>query len=341
MVVAAVAASTVGAAVAEPESSPTSYTAADCVPEALELPDDASMSIVGGVDSTGEIAVGRAYPPEPDSNFDRTAIVWRDGVMEEVDMPGMEQMLRAVNGSAVAVGSVYDGGQVPYYYADGEAAQLPGVDRGDATDVNESGAAVGYSADGDAEAPVLWPDVESEPVELELPDEAEGGRANVVDDDGSVAGFYRDDSGNRIHYQWDPDGEGSELPLPADFDPEEADGYVKAVADGWIVGLVWLEGLAAVQTVRWSPDGEAEALDLNGVDGVNADGLAVGSVLYDAAVQGDGEPETLPGLIDDVDGLGDWATGVSADGSTVVGQSTFDADPADGTGIAATVWSCE
>lgn len=329
-------------AVAETASEPTpaAETAIGCELEELPTPDDSVASSAMGLSAAGDIAVGRATPAGPLDDTVPHVLLWEDGDYDELDLPGESQQLVAVNSSGMAVGHVWmQDHAAAAVYDDGEAWQLPGVEAGYAADVNDYGAIVGHTVD-QGRTPLLWPDADSDPVELELPDGAEGGEATAIDSDGTVAGYYTDADENAVFYTWSPDGDGAELALPADVEPGE-DAVVTGMSDGWIVGMTWQspddEDSASL---RWDPEtGEPEILELSRVHDVNPQGWAAGSTDDEAALIADDALVTLPGLIDETGDVVDAAQAVSDDGSTVVGTSVF--DPDEGDAIAAVQWNCQ
>lgn len=326
----------------EHETAETAGSA--CEIQEQPVPDDTVMSTAQGVDVSGDVAVGTSAASGDVPDQQRQPLLWREGHMEPVDLPGQGQILHAVNSDSTAVGAAsVDGDETAFVYDNGEARQLPGVDSGNAVDVNENGLIVGHSHDGDAQSIMLWADADTEPVGLEAPDDSTAATALAVGDDGVVVGFYEDADKNLVPYQWNAYGEGSELPLPSDIDAADVDDVSLDLADGWIAGTVWTDGADATTSLRWASDAdEPEVLEgLTEVNAVNAEGVVVGQAGDDAALAADGEPMLLPGLIDEPGGQGDTAMEVSDDGATVVGQAVYDADPDEGDGLAAVEWNCD
>lgn len=336
IVVAAVAVTTATVStVGADESAAPAPSAQDCTLEELPTPDGTMQSIATAVDPAGDIVLANVYPEDYQDHYERQVVVWQDDEVLEIDVPGAEQSMSSVNSSGTAVGKsgVREEGRA-WVYSDGEVSELTGVDSGAARDVNEDGVIVGLRTDDPdgATLPVLWPSPSEDAVDLELPEAAESAFASGIDDDGTVVGHYVSAEDGVWHpYLWDAEGEGRDLVRPGD-----ADGNIRAseISDGWILGSAPGYG-----TLRWHlpTDDEPEVLpDMLFFD-LNANGWLAGNDATAAIVMTDENEFTrLPG-VSGAPFHGDFAHGLSDDGSVAVGQSKHQ----NSNDSIAVKWTCE
>ncbi|WP_238008316.1 sigma factor [Dactylosporangium sp. AC04546] len=214
--------------------------------------------------------------------------------------------------------------QVAWLYRDGTLTQLKGRDA-QAQGINASGTIVGSRAG----RPVRWPTAESEPVALPLPDGAQGGGAEAIDDDGAVVGYVNVDA-NRQAYTWSADGKGR--PLPEFGEPDDSAAFT--VRNGWATGLSGDTG------VRWNlRTGLVEPVTGMRIrpSTANANGWMVGTDPQGRGVlTGNGTSVRLPDLFVHRSGeFSNLPTTLSDDGRVIAGQ----ADDADGV-IHAAAWRC-
>jgi hypothetical protein len=329
------ASATPEAASVEPAEAPKK-----CRLEPLPIPDGVPMSLVTGMDPTGQIVLGRSYPNRAEGSY--PVLLWASGRPRVVDLPGSDQSLVDATSKGVAVGSSWgDDGPRPFVVVDGEAVQLPGVRNGEAVAINESGQIAGTR---DGTQPVLWPSGSDEPVELPLPDSHPRGTAVDIDEDGTVIGTVidRDGSGQERAYRWAPDGTGELLPLPT-FKGQRAYSFrPQSIRNGWVTGLA---GLDADQTEGHTIPVRLHLFSGRFVDfpnlslwpqAGNAQGWVVGSADGLAGLLTDDGLLRLPVFAKPQSPTSNLAVVVSDDGRTIGGQG----DNADGN-PQALLWRCE
>lgn len=195
--------------------------------ELLPLPDDAVNGRVTG--GSGEWLVGTA---------DDQGALWRDGrlVMSEAAF-GLPTELLAVNGKGVAVGGVLGGDrrQHAVRFAGGGYEYLPGSV---ATDVNESGVAVGV----DRAVLVVWT-ADGVTRKPDMPTGSFVLGPAVIDDDGTVVARVGWVAGQKLlsrTFAWAPDGTRTPVPVGevADVDAGHVVGTTgNSVAVGWDDGV--------------------------------------------------------------------------------------------------------
>ena len=310
-----------------------------CEIETLPIPDGLEFTFVTGMSDDGSVIAYRAYPT--DGGYERFPLLYSDGEVTEVPIPGEDQQIADVNSSGLGAGFTFIGDQqVPYVWRDGEVAELPSTDGGEANGVNENGDIVGARGQADS-VPVIWPAGADEPVDLPLPDNAAWGTATAVGEDGTVVGYYGDaETGDFKPYVWNAEGTGSDLPMPEGVDPAEAHAYVSHLAGDWASGYLSAPGHDAVG-IRWNiAEGTAEVLRIEGPAAVNAEGTTASSVFPNAAVQSGDEVVELPGVSDPADNyFGDNADQISADGSLVAGN-VYVGEGEHSHILNAVVWTC-
>ncbi|WP_335987865.1 hypothetical protein [Glycomyces sp. MUSA5-2] len=320
------------AAAAQPEA---------CILQELPMPKGLYFSFVTGMSPDGSVIAYRAYPAGQ-GGYERYPLLFQDGEMTEVPIPGEDQQVADVNSAGLGVGLTFlDGVELPYVYRDGKVAELPAEDGGAAYGVNEDGDIVGFQGQF-PNTPVIWRDGEKEPAVLALPANATSGQARAIDADGTVVGFYEEaGTGNFKPYVWHSDGTGEDLPMPEGVDPATAHSYPNQITDGWIGG--YLNTPDATTGIRWNlADGTAEVLGLGTAAGINGEGTAVGDTDPFAAYQEvDGKPVELPGVTDPADNyFGDSAVEISPDGSLIAGHVYAGEDEYGWHILKAVTWTC-
>ncbi|SDD96930.1 hypothetical protein [Glycomyces harbinensis] len=317
-----------------------------CTVEKLPIPDGLLFTFTTGMSDDGSVVAYRAYPAG--NGDERFPLLYSDGEVTEVPIPGLDQQIADVNssGDGAGYGFLGEGGAVPYAWRDGALVELANADSGQANGINEHGDIVGTVAkwDGEAESelPVIWPAGETEPVALPLPEGAGRAGASEIGDDGVVVGDYENAEGVPVPYMWDADGKGSHLPMPEGVDPETAWSYASDLQGDWASGYLETPELGAVGVVWNLAEGTAHVTGLEGRATVNAEGTAAGETFPNAAFQPrDGKVVELPGAWDPADNyFGDTADQISADGSTIAG-SVYVGEDADGWHVLnAVVWTC-
>jgi uncharacterized membrane protein len=308
---------------------------ASCAISRLPVPVDMDQSLVTGADPTGRYLLGRAYPHNPQT-YARQVLVWDNGTMQKVDLPGVDQALYDITSTGVAVGSGYftvNGWDQPkpWLLRDGQVTQLPGVDYGDAKAINELGAVVGSRVTQAADWPVLWKSVSAPAVDLPLPVGGVYGDARGINEDGVVIGNFGDSSGEHP-IMWGADGTFSELPLPSGA----TDGMVHELTGDWATG--WAAFADGTRWVRWNVrTGAVQAYpEFSAIDGANSHGWLVGqSTQWQALLASDSGSLTLPDLYDHSQQFDNIATTISDDGRLIAGQANDSWDK-----IRAVVWHC-
>ena len=111
------------AASAEPSASPTAPGVAfptRCSAEQLPTPEGyLPRGVVTGMDPTGRFVLGRAYP----ANGQRSVLVWDNGAVTAVSMPGSEPALVDANSAGLAVGYTHAANDTFQAYVYRDAAQ--------------------------------------------------------------------------------------------------------------------------------------------------------------------------------------------------------------------------
>lgn len=325
-----------GAAAAETGTDQT------CAIETLPIPDGVLFTFTTGMSDDGSVIAYRAYPA--DHGNERFPLLYSDGEVTEVPIPGLDQQIADVNssGDGAGYGFLGEGAVVPYAWLDGELVELGAEGGGQANGINEHGDIVGARGDY-PQVPVVWAAGESKPVDLALPEGAGSGTATEIGDDGRIVGSYEDAEGDFVPYAWDAEGDGAPLPMPEGVDPATVHSYVKDLNGDWASGYLSSDTLEAVGVVWNLAEGTATVTDLGGPAAVSAKGTAAGDAFPYAGYQPvDGKVVELPGVSDPADNyFGDQADQISADGSVIAG-SVYVGEDADGWHILnAVVWNCE
>lgn len=308
----------------------------NCEMEELDVPDSQFDHYVTDMDAQASYIAGNAH--NNDGSNQRMPWVFHDGQAEYIDAPYDHAILTAINSSGTGVG--YSDGperqDVPWIYEDGEVTELPDMKNFQLEDINEGGDIVGNKVD-----PFVIRAGETEPTFLELPDEAEEGRVNGINDDGVAVGWFvtpeNNDWENPLYepYMWDEDGNGTKLALPGD---EPFHSFAQSIQDDWITGY---------PALRWNLDGDDEPQPEE-IDGMSLahhtspSGMTAGAVDVDEGygyqavlATPDGTVE-LPSLKDPDGDAFSYGLRVSEDGHTVVGTS----EGPDGL-VHAMSWTCK
>lgn len=314
-----------------------------CTYEALPIPEGLAFTFTTGMSDDGSIIAYRAYPLDPSSSYERYPLLYQDGQVTEVPIPGEDQGINAVNSAGTAVASGFvRGKETAYVWRDGKVSQLRMRDGGSAEDVNEAGDIVGYRGQRSASVAVIWPAGASRPVDLSMPANATSAMATSIDEDGTIVGYYEAaGTGDFKPYVWHPDGTGADLPMPEGVDPATAHAYTNEIDEGWVVGNLWA-GDANPVGIRWNlNDGTVETLKTDAASSVNPTGWVSGDLYPNAVLlTGDARIE-LPGAVaPETNWFGDQGTSVSDDGLRVAGN-VFAGENEYGHVLNAVVWTCE
>jgi hypothetical protein len=204
------------------------------------------------VDPTGRQVLGRT---RAGGGARHMGLIWKNGIMGKVEIPGTDQEITAANASGTAIVSGYvNGNRRGWVFRDGKVVRLqaktPIVPRA----IGEDGTIVGYrfvGLDESLSLPVIWRGPHGGPEDLPLPPDGRFGRAVDIGADGTVlgsvtAGPYEHSRG----YLWRPDGTGRELPLP-EIDGRPAAGFTPiALGERWITGYVYSQLVTDVNGVK-------------------------------------------------------------------------------------------
>lgn len=316
------------------ETSPA--TAQACTLETLPIPADLFQSAkVTGMSRDGSVIAYQAEPfdyGDPATGSVHQPLLYADGEVTEVPMPGEWQEIADVNSKGVGAGhALVNDAPLPYVWRDGKLTRLLGG-QGYAYGVNETGDIVGRTLDKNTGMthPTVWRAGTTNPVRLALPKNAVWGTATAIANDGRIIGHVTlsgDNSGNTKPYIWSANGTGKMLPMPPGVKLADADAHPMEINGDWVSGILDAPGIDA-PGIRWNlKTGTAEMTDLGWYEetvAVAPDGTVVGHV-WDtptAAYQAtDGTVVELPGLIDPARNLNyDNAEAISADGSLIAGS---------------------
>jgi hypothetical protein len=237
--------------VGTPEPSPSASAAPapppalrTCQLERLSIPGGEPASIVTGGDPTGRYLVGRAYGSTTAHVDKHPLLIWDNGRPTTVNMPGIDESFEDINGSGVAVGYSFNGGELRdgwsgYVYRDGHLTKLRAPTRFvNPHAVGENGTIVGSLRNGvdDPDLPLVWRDPAT-PQRLDLPDGFASGAAVDVATDGTIVGLVRRTAvGDPQGYLWKADGTGQLLPMP-EIDGKPTQGWSPdSVHNGVVVG---------------------------------------------------------------------------------------------------------
>jgi uncharacterized membrane protein len=303
-----------------------------CQGTKLAVPGGGIKSYVSNLDPSGKFATGRIY------NDDMDPVLWRDGQATRVPMGGDDDILEAANAKGDAVGFSYpESGPRAMAYIGGTLRELKGGSA-QPTGINQQGRISGTLEEGRQFTPVVWPSADAEPVPLPLPDGVRVGRANDIDEDGTVVGNIGD-SPARTAYVWYPDGTGQALPAPVLDGQPAVDFDARRVRNGWVTGFVSLG--KAGSGVRWDlTTGKVEVVDkIRSSMDVSPHGWIVGSDHNQDAVLTDGTTVfPLPNVFPKPAEYGmNWGQAISDDGLTIAGTND---DKAHDGEQRAVVWKC-
>jgi len=307
----------------------------DCTVERLALPSPRAHSLVFAMEPGGHHIVGRT------GTTDLDLLIWTDGRLRQVDLPGERQVPTDVNPAGVVVGSTIFGSMGgpqetrAWVYRDGAAVVLPGTRDSEAFAVSDDGTVVG-TVDG---RPVLWRPAAAEPSTLPMPDAGWRGKAFDVSADGqTIVGMLSPGAPSRP-YVWSAGGTPRELPLPT-IDGETAmTAIAESIAGDWVAGMATSRQDDSGVPVRWNlRTGEVRVFPEHDLAGaaVSSDGrITAGGDGGRAIVLGGAHTLTLRRL-DDHTSLPDRPYGISLDARTIAGN----ASSARAGGTAPVVWHC-
>ncbi|MFC7248115.1 hypothetical protein ACFQO7_37130 [Catellatospora aurea] len=293
-------------------------------------------SFASGISPDGRIVVGYASV-EGEDPYLHQALIWREGAVEAVDIPGVDQALLHVNSRGIAIGvSLVDDQVTKFVYQDGRLTRVTG----DPAGINEAGEMAGVLNTGQ---PVYWPSPTAEPVLLPVPDGADGVVALGINDDGVIIGIRSDyDSGHRVETPllWRASHASvEELPMPTNADSAAA----LAIAGDWVSGSAFFPEPGMWQEVRWNiKTGAVDVFsddELAGVGGINSRGHLAGfNGEYHGTLITDDVSVDLPDLAPSANPVNDIISipsSITDDGLTVVGGS-LDSD----LNRQAVIWRC-
>jgi uncharacterized membrane protein len=307
----------------------------DCTVERLALPSPDAYSLVFAMEPGGRHIVGRT------GTTDLDLMIWTDGQLRLVDLPGERQLPHDVNPAGVVVGSTVFGSMGgpqelrAWVYRDGVVATLPGTPGAEAFAVSDDGTVVG-TVDG---RPMLWRPSAAEPSMLPTPDAGWKGKANDISSDGqTIVGQLRAGVQSRP-YVWSAGGMPRELPLPTIDGETVSAASAESITGDWVAGTATSQHDDTGVPVRWNlRTGEVTVFPKHGLAGV--------SVSTDGRItaQGDGGravvlggPETLTlRRLHDNTVLADRPYGITLDGRTIAGNAAS----AGNGGTAPVVWHC-
>ncbi|WP_433793991.1 hypothetical protein [Actinoplanes sp. CA-252034] len=213
-----------------------SRAAAPAVPTGctvVRLPtDDARKGVLTAGDPTGRYHAGRTYGPA------KSPIIWKDGkILARPRLIGEDPGISDINSSGVAVGSAFIGErQQGYVYRDGRVTELDGQHTTPLA-INDAGVVVGAIGEVLKESPVRWDSPTAKATRLPMPAGMTSGRADGVDEDGTVVGRIAAASREiESGYLWLPDGTGRVMEMP-EIEGGPADYFwPESISDGWVAG---------------------------------------------------------------------------------------------------------
>ncbi|MEV4275745.1 hypothetical protein [Actinoplanes xinjiangensis] len=217
-------------------ATPSQVAAAPAVPtgcKVTRLPTDgARKAVLTAGDPSGRYLGGRTY------GTGAGPIVWKDGrIFARPRLTGEDAGLNDINSSGVAIGSAFLGQrQQGYVYRDGRVTELDGRHTAPLA-INDAGVIVGAIGEVLHEAPVRWDSPGAKAVRLPMPAGMTSGRADAVDEDGTVVGRIAADSRELDSgYLWLPDGTGRAMEMP-EIEGGPADYFwPDSISNGWVAG---------------------------------------------------------------------------------------------------------
>jgi hypothetical protein len=302
-----------------------------CRIERLAVPGGDHPVRVTGMDPTGRFVLGQVLPTN-NVDFDLPTLIWDNGQLTSVHLPGTQQELSDITTSGLAIGTYYQGGQPrPVVVRGGQVTALTGVYAGQAMAINDAGTIVGGNirSAGAAPVPVRWDSPTSQAVNLPLPAGFPYGFATGITEDGTIVGVVNNDRGESRPYVWLPGGAARELPTPTGA----AGAIPNAVGGDWATGSgPATDGAGEVQMgVVWNlRTGEATALPGFRARSVGSNGWLVGVDTTrhpGAALVAEGRTVPLPALAELSNDATNVVVAINNDGRVLAGQSDASAAP--------------
>jgi hypothetical protein len=307
------------ATASKPAAPPVRALPRNCLVQRLPVPARSVMDMVTAMDPTGRYIVGRSNPGG-DQRMD--VLIWNNGELRSVQVPGDNQLPTAVNAAGVVAGVT---GAIPndhaWVYRDGTVTNLQGQQPSYASAINDSGVVVGW--DG-AQRPVMWRTPSSQPVALPTPDGAWQGMANGISANGTIVGELAPASTNAQRpYVWLPNGTTRELPLPTIAGTKAVTARATSISGDWVAGIA-RDAREDVPT-RWNlRTGEVQTFEQITLWGnVSADGWLVGNNRQgQASIAGTDAAVTLPDLDNHNNVMANLGVAISGDGQVVAGDAS-------------------
>jgi hypothetical protein len=296
-----------------------------CRIERLAVPGDDRPVRVTGMDPTGRFVLGQVLPTN-NVDFDQPTLIWDNGRLTSVQLPGTQQELADITTSGIAIGTYYQGDRPrPVVVRGGQVTALAGVYAGQAMAINDAGTIVGGNirSAGAAPVPVRWDSPTSQAADLPFPAGFPYAFATGITEDGTIVGNVNNDRGESRPYVWLPGGAGRELPAPAGV-----------VAIPTSVGGDWASGggpATGGAGVVWNlRTGEATALPGFRPGSVGSNGWLVGVDTTrhpGAALLAEGRTIPLPALAELSNDATNVVAAISNDGRVLAGHSDASAAP--------------
>ncbi|MBQ0905277.1 hypothetical protein [Micromonospora sp. U21] len=295
-----------------------------CPVERLAVPARSIMDIVIGMDPTGRYIVGRTNPGGKSPILDM--LIWDNGLLHVVHVPGDQQLPTDINTSGVAVGVSGTTGEQAWMYRDGAATYLPGQRPTRANAINDGGVVVGSAGRGQ---PVVWRSPSTEPTVLRMPSGAWEGEARDIAADGTIVGtLNRQGASMPQAYAWLPNGTLRKLRLPVIDGAKATTSRAMSIADGWVAGTA--RGPHTDVPTRWNlRTGEVQTYAEMSIGGrsVSADGWLVGNNREGRGVLASHPGAlTLPDLNNHNSSLANYAVAISRDGHLIAGDGSAGGD---------------
>ncbi|NBE80501.1 hypothetical protein [Micromonospora rubida] len=332
--------------VAQPASLPllpgTAARPAGCAVEALALPGRATSGQVNDGSPSGRYLVGFTAA----GGSLATPVRWDGTKAASIKINGIGEA-HGVNDSGMVVGEGQrtSGGSFAWAYVGGKVVELPvppGYSGAEANAVNSRGDVTGVLFTSNRTVAVVWRGVGATP-RADVLTAPRGAMASGISDAGVVVGALEDGS-NSVPYQWDANGQGSQLAGLAGM----VGGAAHGVRGGWAYGLLSRDPkdvsatldrktarrpivVGSSESVLWNlATGQATALEDRRIEAVNPRGEAVVNHTADrtAALRDPaGTVRELPGL---ASGAHVYAYALNDAGTLAAGTS----------GSAAVRWQC-
>ncbi|MCW3839901.1 hypothetical protein ONA70_07295 [Micromonospora yasonensis] len=298
-----------------PRSLPTS-----CPVERLPVPPHSVMDMVINMDPTGRYIVGRTNPGGKVGRLDM--LIWDNGHLQVVRVPGDQQLPTDINARGVAVGVSGDIGQQAWMYRDGTVTNLPGMRPTVANAINDEGVVVGWDT---RRRPVVWRSPSEQPVALPTPSGVWEGEATDIAADGTIVGMLDKQGANMPRaYAWLPNGALRQLPLPVIAGERAVSSRAMAIVGDWVAGMA--DSPRGDTPTLWNlRTGEVRAFPELSIGGrsVSADGWLVGNQEEGRALLASLQDElTLPDLDNHKSSLANIAVAISQDGRLIAGDGS-------------------